>query len=897
MRVGCPRLAPTAHAMDISGVLKQSLAMTQPRKTRVRRAAQWQPEAQAKGAWWVILLCFSSGTWAATWEEDAHFLDGLRQRRLYSLAESYCRRRLAEADVAEPDLADARRIRLITELSRCYAERALHSQGADRNKDWARAIAVIDDWSQQYEQDSRYLVARVQQSLVVLARGELARQETEDQSEDARDWEPVRSHLRQSVAQLETVQSAVAREMRAPLTAPAQLANHELASLQANVQYQLSRAYRNRALTYAPVSADRISDLTLSLEQLRPLAQMSADPSIGWASKLDEIKCYRALGDLSHAAELAASLLSENNGPQRRLQVEAERIRLALAADNLPLALQIAESIDQSTCPAETDYAVLEMLVTAWLAAEDDQAKAAIWQDRIATSLKAMGRNHGAFWRNRGGALVASVARTGTHSNHLDLMVQTAQSLYASRQWEQAVQAYLRAAEQANALGDADRAFRLKLTAARIESDRGQDEAAIQLWRESSLQRAQHPEAPHAHWLAIGAAARKSAALLPAAAMKQYEQLLEEHLAHWPNADTTQPARWWLGQLREHRGDLADALEMYQLIPADAVEAIDAVGAIGRCWTQWLAQQQRAGSRIDEEAQIALQHFDQIVLGLDGNLPARWSQVARTAAVTGARLRLQFLPGTSARSEQILQAALRGAGQTEPGWRSQAQSLLVALMARTERFDEALARLDEMSEGSSADWDSLLHELSKLPEPNAGGEQQLAALRLTAATRLLETTDELTAPQRLRAQRIRAESMARLGQHAEAVESLSVLAADHPGDGATQESYARLLVESSDRSSVETALDKWRAIARRSRPKSERWYRAKYYLALAHFRLDDRDRCAEILRWVQAIPPGFAGTALQQDFEQLLGLATDGNPTRERGAGNPTRERGALPER
>ena len=802
---------------------------------------------------------------------EVSFLDGLRQRRLFSLAESYCRRRLAEAK-----LTDRVRIRLITELSRCYAERALHGGGADREKDWTRAATVIDDWSQQYEHDSRYLVARVQQGLVRLARGELFRQETELQSADAQRWEESRTALRQAIAQLETIQADVARNLRKPQNDSERLSEQELASLQANIQFQLARAYRNRALTYEAESADRISDLTLSLQQLGPLAQLSPDRDVGWASRLAEITCCRLLGDLRQASELATSLIAASDDNQRRLRVQAEQIRVALAADDLPLALQIIESIEEATRPADLDHAVLEALVAAWQGAVGDQAQAATWQNRIAISLEALGRNHGAFWRNRGGALVAGVALEGTHSNHLDLMVQTAHSLYVNRQWEQAVQTYLRAAEQARELDNSERAFRLEVTAARIEHDRGELDAAILLWRELSLRYPAQPEAAQVHWQAIGGAARLSA-MQDSNAARQYEKLLHEHLEHWAQADTSNKARWWLGQLRENQGDLVGALEMYRGIPADAASAGEALRALGRCWTQWLDESQSNGDDVGDEALAAVRHFERMVMGTEERLPERWSSVALAAALEAVRLRMRFFPQTTQRSGEMLQVALRGSHQANPGWRAQAQGLLVNLFARADRFDEALAMLGEISAGSPADWNALLGELVQLMNStdSADQQQQLASLLRSAATRLLESSDELTAAQRLQARRIQAESMARSGDRTQALKHLAPLAAENPRDGQTQEAYARLLVESPDPAAVESSLNRWREIARRSRPKSERWYRAKYYLALAHVRLGNHDRAAKVLRWVQTIPPGFAGTSRQEDFEKLLRVAIE----------------------
>ena len=72
--------------------------------------------------------------------EDEVFLDGLRQRRLFSLAETFCRERLAE-----PDLGEAERAELVIELAQTKAQHALNTAPADRGPLWqeARQVAAV----------------------------------------------------------------------------------------------------------------------------------------------------------------------------------------------------------------------------------------------------------------------------------------------------------------------------------------------------------------------------------------------------------------------------------------------------------------------------------------------------------------------------------------------------------------------------------------------------------------------------------------------------------------------------------------------------------------------------------------------------------------------------------
>ena len=89
----------------------------------------------------VALLAAAAGAVRAEPSDEA-FIEGLRARRLFSLAETYCRDRLAEADLSDPDRAE-----LVIELARTYAQHALNTSPAERgplasSPDSARSASI-----------------------------------------------------------------------------------------------------------------------------------------------------------------------------------------------------------------------------------------------------------------------------------------------------------------------------------------------------------------------------------------------------------------------------------------------------------------------------------------------------------------------------------------------------------------------------------------------------------------------------------------------------------------------------------------------------------------------------------------------------------------------------------
>ena len=66
------------------------------------------------------------------------------------------------------------------------------------------------------------------------------------------------------------------------------------------------------------------------------------------------------------------------------------------------------------------------------------------------------------------------------------------------------------------------------------------------------------------------------------------------------------------------------------------------------------------------------------------------------------------------------------------------------------------------------------------------------------------------------------------------------------------------------------ALDRWRLIASRTKPRTDAWHRAKYAVALAQFTLGDREGAAKLLRFVMETSPALKGSKQEAAYQQLL---------------------------
>jgi len=815
-------------------------------------------------------------TYANDGSTDQRFLAGLRRRGLFELAGRYCRDRLDRAD-----LPRRRRAELVIELSRTLAEQAVNSAPEERPPLWEQARQVTDQFVRQYPGDPRLLLVRFQDALGVLARGELARQEAQLVADNRQLTETARTHLRAAIQELRKLADDVSEQLRersrpgGPKTVrdqPDQLAAYELASLEKNLQYQLARALRNQGECYGSDSPDRANSLNQAVEILDPLSKLDSIDPLAWKSRIDQVICYRLLADYPTARQKLEALLQQKPPPAIALRARAEKIRLALATGQLPEAIAILSSgrqIDGITS-ADLDYAWLETYLAAWRAASaDDAQQATQWQTKATEMVRLIERRHGLYWTRRAEMLLAGYVRGSPDRGDLAMLIRAAESSFRSGRPDDALAAYDRARGLAEKNGEADRAFQLGYVAATIEHHRNRHQQALARYRQSALAAPNNPKAPEAHLLAIHHAAQL-ARKQSSGHLDQYTALLQEHLQTWPDTPSANKVRWRLGRLRQHLGDWQNAIAAYRAVSPNDPEYVRAVEAAGECYRAWLDQRKAAGQPTEKIAAEAAGWFESLVLGPEGRLPERWSPLARQAALTAARLRLDYTPSGYAPAERLLAAALQGATDAPPDWTSAARALLVFSLAGQGRRGEAAEVLKSISAGPPEQLLDMLEGLQRVaaaarPEVRA----ELAALQLHALELLRPHQDRLSPAAGQSLGRIQAQALADAGRSDEALRQYEVLAKASPRDPQIQEAYAQLLSGRTDRTSLGVALARWRELEKKSAPGSARWFRAKYAVASLHYRLGDHQQAARIITLLEVLHPEMGGPKMKA---QLLGL-------------------------
>jgi tetratricopeptide (TPR) repeat protein len=826
-------------------------------------------------------LVASGLAFAQSDRDELRFVEGLRQRRLFHLAEFYCREQLDDAA-----LPPSRRTDLTLELIRCYAAQAIQVPSEDREPLWNKARETAAAFLHQHPDDPRVLLVRVQDALTVLARGELYRQESEVLSESQEATEAALTHLREAARLIGQLHDEIVREI--PLrhrTSPTagQLTADELISLQHHVQFQLARVYRNRALCYPADSEDRLAALTEAVDRLqKPLAQLADnDPLIG-PIRLDLAICLRLLGRLTESEEILKVVQESEATGEVGWRARAEQVRLNLDRRQPHQALAVFESGNTTTgqSAADLDFAYLETCLALWQAAiADDSTTAETWRNRAAEVVRSIEQMHGPYWGRRGDLLLVHTVGLNRAGGNVDILSRTADGLYRQGQWAEAVNAYEQAGAQALSTGQTRQGFELRYKAALVEHSRQQHQPAAQRLRRLALDLPDQPGAADVHLLAAWNTAQ--AARSQPDAMERYTAILEEHLGQWPSAPTADTARLWLGRLRENQRQWQAAAEAFQAVSRQHDEHQTAWQAAARCWHQALTDRDDDQPLDEAVVRAAAKGFWRHTPAGSDDLDRPWTPADRYCAEEAARLLIDFLADAYAEAETMLRTALDGSPPPDESWQARAEPLwIVALAGQPARRDVAeqqLAAFQELSPDSL--WEVLvgIDRLLSGAGTRAHGERddrdrrrQLAELQIVAADRLWQRRDQLSPARRTVLQRMRAAALLNAGHCDQARAAYAELASAHPDDGAIQQAHARLLMDSDSRNDWQQGLDVWRRIAGSHRPGTEEWYEARYAIAALLIQLGQPDEAARRIRYLMALPPGLDGSPWQARFQKLL---------------------------
>lgn len=756
---------------------------------------------------------------------DEAFLEGLRQRQLFELAESHCQRRWAESS-----LTPLERGELAVEWIRTLTEHARNAAADQRATLAERAQRVADEYLAAHADHSLAYLVRVQRALAEAMLGELARLEAEVAADPEPGLDTARRLSRAAARTLEQLDrelaDALPQRFRRPPSAD-ELTADQLATLQHQVRLQAARAQRNLALAYAAGSDDRLATLGRGVQLLElSLRQLTPEMPLYAAFRLELAAQQRLLDKPAAARDALASLDPAQLPPATQLAVRAESVRGALAQRAWPEVRQQLANPPRVRGPvqAEWDFLRLEVLLEEWRVAAAEGKATSELQEQATALLEEIARDHGPYWRHRGDlALIRLGTASGTRN--VDLVARTADSLVVQGRHDDALAAYDEATRLSREAGRAGPAFQCAYKAGLLQQERGRHADAAQRLHDAALAAPDQPPAAAAHLAAVWNVAQqlRQPPAPPATALaERYVAWLEEHGARWPDSPTAQEARLWLGTWHELRLDDERAGAAFRGISAEAPQALAGWRGATRCARRLLSVRNAAAGESGGDA--LERRAGETLAWLDSHpVPAEATDEDRQLANQLRLYALVLAPGHEAAAGTCLEE------QT---------SLPTPVLLELLQLAQWTARrpaTDESSRGSA-----------------------LAPFVQACVTRLESVRAGLSPAERRQVDRARAQGWALSGKREAAVELYGELARTAPQDGELQQAYAELLAAGTTRPDWQRALDQWRRIAAKSPPRSPRWWQAKLQIATLQTRLGQPAETVKLIRFLQEVPPGIA---------------------------------------
>lgn len=806
-----------------------------------------------------LVVLLGSSVLGDPFHQDLQYVVELRQSQFYRLAEVHAQRMLARTDL------DAQaRSQIVVELSKTNVAQALNRRGSERASAWSRAVQVLTDESRASSDPILRIVLQVQRAFVEGQRATWSVREANlrDNSEDL--WLGPRSQLRSVIQQLmkleEVLKSADVRNQPSFSSARRQ-------SLLRNLQARLADAYQHQAITYAHRPADRTRSLTQALSYYQDLAAARQVDDVTWKGRIGQIRCLRLLKQYTEAQR---QLQRWSAAPVEQLgSLAAESIRLAMDTQQSEVALRLASRSSFESESPEFQLASVEALVAAAIA-NRGRSDVALWRERALQITADLSRNHGVYWALRAEMELSRLALDP--SAKPSTLGTAAETLLRQDAPDSAKEMFLKAANQAQQEGESSeaQAFDFLYKAAVVDHRQGNLADAISRFRDVALKYIPHPRAAEAHMLAVFDAAalyqqratqektnqnQPDAESSANAALAQYEDLLQEHLEHWPEQSPANQVRIWSAKLAMAKRQWHRAINLYQGVEQGSAQEVEAYQGLSQAMKRG-----RATKKIDSETQ------GQVLLWMQDRAKAAKGDVAHRLALSIGNVALQSF-GTKNPQYTLARETLykhwTNTESTATMRREIGVPLLVAAVGDT-KMDLANEVFAQLVPIPPANLLEILKGLEHIRRQRRD-DDRLRRLTVELLDLITPYEDEMSDADR----RVVRRAAADYAPLSKALAAYAQFALEEPKEFPVQRRYAELLSASNTREHREQALQQWRRIVRLAEPQSQDWFNAKCAVANTLFQMGERKEAKALVDYLSALYPELGGKATRTQFEEL----------------------------
>ncbi len=850
-------------------------------------------------------------------EATARYYEQLRQRQFFSLVEADCLRRFEGQSLGERDRGN-----VVLELSRTYAAHAWQTFGAEQDDLWRRARQVVTEFLEQFPRYARRELFDVQRALIDLGQAEWSLAQTELWPDDRELPQRGSSAVEAAIQRLTALDKSVGKDLRqgsaagSPRTtgeADKRLTLFERRALSQQIRLRLGTARLVQAQLMATNAVDRAASLVAVDEWLLPLAAGPSGDRLTWESQLALAEVIRLRGDLDRAAKMLATL-DKNLGTDAPKEVQErfviERIRWWLAKRQPAEAAtwMIEQRRGGLAMSSELSFWQVEIELDLWrLATVRGDAELAIelWTQAEAEVMRLeQGEEGGGYWAARAKRAWQLEREMKEYGRELATLVRRARAAFATETSDEARQLFdaaIAAAKQAN---QPELLLQLTDTRASLLFQAGKyDEAAVAFGELASAPRHERSAATHLLWaISLG---KSSEQMSSDERWLEFVKVLQSLRERYPDEPEAAEAAWLLAQWAERQQHFRQALEWYSAVPMKHVRRDEAWAAVARCHERLIAKLRIEGISIIKAEEAALEQLipaakavtscgtsagvttgssapeasaantdnKRPVASVDDDAelrspPPLLKRAQAELLVRVARLLLERQPAEYRSADQLLAHVIANVREGE--WRKSAEQLRVVSLAGQRRIDDAERLLDSLEEAGPDELLTLLDGLTSVAAHCDAGTQRLVAeLQLRTSNGLAASPASLTAAQKLRLWRVRAEAFAATGQPSKALSIYQQLVEQSPRDIKLLRTAAELcdIIDSS--AATTRAKSYWRRLESALKAGTPEWLDARWHLIRCCQKLGEQTEADKLLKVTKLLYPDLGGPVVKAKFNEL----------------------------
>jgi tetratricopeptide (TPR) repeat protein len=822
-------------------------------------------------------------------EETVRYFDGLRDRRLFSLAESVCLRRLEDRS-----LSVTQRSRFTVELSRTLAEHARFVPGIDEQSDLLkRAQGVITDLIQEHPSHPQALLLRSQLLIVGAGQVESYRWRFELTPNDDTLSKQAFALGQELVPEFEKLEKDMGDELRRPFrdTTGQKLKPFHLRGLHRVVRFRMANLLLNIAQVLGRESPDRAEALVKADQWFRKLSNGDPAAMITWRSQIGLVKVTRLRNDTEALARMLNALSKDSPPPTIRDEIVAESVQLLLSEKRITEAAEMLREyrLEHKLLGGRLCFLNAQVLLEMRRVAvehKEEELAAQLMEQVVAFVTRARVESD-SFWAARAQQLLLGVSSSQKYGPQIAALLRQGKEKFAAGDSKKAAELYEQAYNIAKTDGDVPVAVELGYTFGSMLLELQSHDAAAQVFGDVVKLDAKHPRAADADILRIFAIGKLYAEQPTRSRREAYTNALQAHRTNFKTSASAGEAAWMLAQLEERRLQFTTALNLYLAIQPEHRRGPAAHAGAARCGEAVLGRLKKLQKPTADWETAVSETLIEFAVPLVGNTKALSHDHCELLLITSRILLTKSKPDFLVADKLLAQLLKTPLPPVDPDTekpayagitnkqRQNALQLRVVTFASRGQLNEARELLRQLEQTGV---DNLFDVLSSLNLAAAGldatsrrnlGQLQLDTIRASGVQ--LASLNSTTQEKFLLAMG-NAHEMAQ--QPLDAASHLDQLLAKKPKDFALRKKIARLRMSSNAYADLNAAKKHWLALEDHEKPGSINWVEARLESLVCMQRMKETAACQKKLKLTRLLHPTLGNAELKKRYDALEKLVS-----------------------